>query len=43
MFLPSPNLRRFIFEIRPEDKIMDDEVNRFRDGGCGCHLDDGKI
>ena len=31
------------FEIRSEDKIMDDEVNRFRDGGCGCHLDDGKI
>ena len=31
------------FDIRPEDQILDDEINRFRDRGCGCHLDDGKI
>ena len=30
------------FDIRPEDQILDDEINRFRDRGCGCHLDDGK-
>ena len=31
------------FDIRTEDQILDDEINRFRDRGCGCHLDDGKI
>ena len=30
------------FDIRPEDQILDDDINKFRDKGCGCHLDDGK-
>ena len=30
------------FDIRPEDQTLDDDINKFRDKGCGCHLDNGK-
>ena len=30
------------FDIRPEDQILDDDINKFRDKGCGCHLNDSK-
>ena len=30
------------FELRDEDKNFDSDVQRFRDSGCGCQLDDVK-
>ena len=30
------------FDIRPEDQRLDDDIDKFRDKGCGCHFDDGK-
>ena len=40
-FEPDPG--EIPFDVRPDDQILDDDINRFRDRGCGCHLDDGKI
>ena len=35
---------RFIpFDIRPEDKLQEDEVKQFADRGCGFRLDDGNV
>ena len=40
---PKPAAAEIPFDVRPEDQILDDDISRFRDRWCGCHLDDGKI
>ena len=39
----EPEPAEIPFDVRPEDQILDKDISRFRDRGCGCHLDDGKI
>ena len=31
------------FDLRGEDMKFDSDVQRFRERGCGCQLDDGRI